>query len=70
MRKEAVGGCEERINAGHGGDRITIAGDLVACYESHEQELFRRWATSADPLILSSSEQRASVKAINDGRSM
>jgi len=26
---------------------------------------FRRWAMSAGPLILSSSEQRASVKAIN-----
>jgi hypothetical protein len=33
--KEAVGGCELRIDAGHGGDHITIPGDLIAWCESH-----------------------------------
>jgi hypothetical protein len=40
--KEAVGGCEERIEAGHGGDRITIPGGQVAWCESHEKDLLER----------------------------
>jgi hypothetical protein len=38
--KEAVGGCELRIDAGHGGDHITIPGDLIAWCESDEENLF------------------------------
>ena len=37
--KEAVAGCELRIDAGHGGDHITIPGGLVAWCESHEESL-------------------------------
>ncbi len=37
--KEAVGGCELRIDAGHGGDHITIAGDLIAWCEADEEGL-------------------------------
>ena len=48
--KVAIGGCEERINAGHGGDRMTIAGDLVAWCESHEQELLEKVDKECRPL--------------------
>jgi hypothetical protein len=37
--KEAIGGCELRIDAGHGGDHITIPGDLIAWCESHEESM-------------------------------
>jgi hypothetical protein len=37
--KEAVGGCELRIDAGIGGDHSTIPGDLVAWCELHEESL-------------------------------
>lgn len=40
--KEAVGGCELRIKAGHGGDHITIPGDLVAWCEFHEESLLEK----------------------------
>ena len=38
--KEAVGGCELRIAANHGGNHITIPGDLIAWCESDEESLF------------------------------
>lgn len=37
--KEATSGCELRIDAGHGGDHITIPGDLIAWCKSHEENL-------------------------------
>jgi hypothetical protein len=37
--KEAVGGVELGIDAGIGGDHSTIAGDLIAWCEFHEESL-------------------------------
>ncbi len=37
--KEAVSGCELRIDAGIGGDHSTIPGDLIAWCESDEKNL-------------------------------
>jgi hypothetical protein len=37
--KGAVGGCELRIEAGIGGERSTIPGDLIAWCDFHEVSL-------------------------------
>jgi hypothetical protein len=68
--KEAVGGCEERINAGHGGDRITIAGDLVAWCGSHEQELLQKVGDECRPLDLEQLRAACISQSNKRGRSM
>ena len=42
--QKAVGGCELRIEAGHGGDHVTIPGDLVAWCEVLEQSILEKIA--------------------------
>jgi hypothetical protein len=37
--KEAIGGCELRIEAGIGGERSTIPGDLIAWCDFHQVSL-------------------------------
>jgi hypothetical protein len=67
---EAVGGCEQRINAGHGGDRITIVGDLVAWCESHEQELLQTVGDQCRPLEPEQLKTAAITQGNKRGRSM
>jgi hypothetical protein len=39
--QEAVDGCELRIDAGHGGDHITVPGDLIAWCDLHKESLLK-----------------------------
>jgi hypothetical protein len=68
--KEAIGGCEERIAAGHGGDHITIPGGLVAWCESHEDNLLDTISSEGRPLDLEQLKAASISYSNKRGRSM
>ena len=64
--KEAARGCEVRIDAGHGGDHITIPGDLIVWCESHEKNLLE--VISHGYMLLDIAQLRAGYVTRSDKR--
>jgi len=64
--KEAARGCEVRIDAGHGGDHITIPGDLIVWCESHEKNLLE--VISHEYMLLDIAQLRAGYVTRSDKR--
>ena len=64
--KDAVGGCELRIDAGHGGDHVTIPGDLVAWCESHDESLLD--AISGEYILLDVEQLKAAATTRSNQR--